>query len=149
MILGKIKDLEKYVYTLKNGKELLDFVKNTDFSTLPYGVTEIKGKDLFVNFMTYKTSDDIGVFEAHRDYIDLQLIVKGEERIDYADLSDATTTIEYNPNKDAEFLSAEKFSSLYLKDGYFAIFFPEDAHRPSLTYKEKTDVIKAVFKIKV
>lgn len=149
MIIDKIENLEKYLSTFKYGKELSDFIKNTDFSTLSYGKTQIVGKDLFVNYMTYTTKNTVGDLEAHKDYVDLQLVFKGEERMDYANLDDCTTTVEYNQEKDVYFLTAKDYSSLYFKEGYFAIYFPQDAHRPSLTYKEEQTIVKAVFKIKV
>ena len=68
--------------------------------------------------------------------------------MDYAELKDCQITKEYNSEKDVKFLTAKDFSSLYFKDGYFAIYFPQDAHRPSLTYKTEEQVVKAVFKIK-
>ena len=96
MIIDKIENLEKYLSTLKYGKELLAFMNETDFSALPYGKTDIVGKNLFVNYMTYKTKNEVGDFEAHKNYIDLQFIINGEERIDYANTSNCKTTVAYN-----------------------------------------------------
>ncbi len=149
MTLDKIENLEQYLATIKNGKAVLDFIKNTDLSTLPDGATKILGDDLYVNMANYNSKVEIGLFEAHKDYIDLQYMIKGVERMDYAPLIDCTPNTPYDKNGDYELVSAKDFSTLIVKEGNFAIFFPQDAHRPSLAVNESAPVKKAIFKIKI
>lgn len=149
MILDKVKNLKEYLSTIKYGKEIIEFLEKTDFDNLPLGKTQIVGEELFVNYVSYTTEKTSGDFEAHRFYVDLQLIIDGEERIDYANLSECKTTKPFNKDGDYELFSCENFSSLYLNKNDFAIFFPQDAHRPSIIGRKPSLVKKAIFKIKI
>ena len=149
MILDKIENLETYISAFKYGKEVIEFLEKTDFDKLPLGKTQIIGEELFVNVLAYTTSKTDGDFEAHRSYIDLQLVISGEERIDYTNLSACQTTKPYISDEDVEMVCAKDYSALYLSKNDFVIFFPQDAHRPSLVGKNQTPVKKAIFKIKI
>ena len=58
---------------------------------------------LYANVQTYNTKDD-APYEAHRDYIDIQYMVIGEEQSGVTDYSNCFTKEEYNKEKDIEFL---------------------------------------------
>lgn len=45
---------------------------------------------------------DEGTFEAHRRYIDVQIVAEGCEELAWADVSDLKTVIPYDKDKDAE-----------------------------------------------
>jgi YhcH/YjgK/YiaL family protein len=57
---------------------------------------------------------------------------------------------EYDEGSDSElFKRIEDESFFVLKKGMYAVFFPEDVHRPGLTNKETRGVRKVIFKIPV
>ena len=148
MIFDNAKNVKSYAFNDKF-KKVFEFIEKTDFDKLPLGKTEIDGKDVFVNFMEYETKEPIKDFEAHKLYADVQYIVSGNERIDYAEIDDGEISIPYNTEKDVLFFKEEKFSPLKIKQGEFAIFYPQDAHRPSLSDDKICKVKKAVFKVKL
>lgn len=89
-------------------------------------------------------------FESHRQYIDVQFIVDGEERIDIASINDLGIEMPYDIEKDfMKYSDQNGLSSLLLKKGDVAIFFPEDAHMPCLKTEKKTMVYKTVVKVPV
>ena len=60
------------------------------------------------------------------------------------------TSIEYNSENDIEFLdSTEPEYFIKLAKGEFAIFFPNDAHKPSINYGNKSTVKKIVVKVPI
>ena len=85
-------------------------------------------------------------FEAHRNFIDIHYIVRGEETFGYNDLSHLTVTQDYNPENDALFLTGP-VNEITLKAGDFCVVFPEDAHAPCMDCVEGH--IRCVAKIKV
>ena len=90
------------------------------------------------------------VFEAHRDYIDIQLVSEGEERVFYADATRLTVCTPYTP--DAEMSRAQDdrdVHSLVLRPGLFILLYPNDAHAPALAYDAPKPVKKLVVKIPV
>lgn len=116
----------------------------------PLGRHEIVGDDLFVIAQTYTTKPPEQTrWEAHRTYIDLQLMLAGQERMDVADLADLTPAGEFDVEKDVGFYNfAHDGTSLVVGPGEFAIFYPHDAHRPTIAVAEPMPIWKIVFKIR-
>ena len=146
MIKGKLKHYKDIVKSepLLRG---LDFLSGTDFSNLSDGRYELDGDD-YVNIQTYTTKPDAD-FEAHRDYVDIQYMISGEEMIGVTDYNKCQTTVEYDSEKDIEFLSGEGEYHL-MKSGDFMVLYPEDAHKPSISADVDfpSAVRKAVVKVK-
>ena len=86
------------------------------------------------------------VFEAHRNFIDIHYIVKGEETFGYNDISHLTVTEEYDPARDVLFLKGH-INEIKLRAGDFCVVFPEDAHVPCMDCVEGH--IRCVAKIRV
>jgi biofilm protein TabA len=85
-------------------------------------------------------------WESHKKYIDLQYIIKGKEIIGVADASKATITKPYtvdviNYDADGKYYTTEP--------GKFFLFFPNDAHRPTIKVDGYDVVKKIVIKIQV
>lgn len=91
-------------------------------------------------------------FEAHKKNIDIQYLLKGEERIACLPIEKLKETTPYSEEKDAAFYTADIFhlpSYLLLQSGYFAIFFPQDGHMPQLSVGEPEMVKKVVVKVEI
>jgi len=69
--------------------------------------------------------------EIHRDYVDIQVAVKGADEIGWKALKDCQKLAEpYVPEKDIAFFADTPEAWAPLLPGSFMIFFPEDAHAP-------------------
>lgn len=97
-----------------------------------------------------KVKNEVG-FEAHRKNIDIQYLLKGEERIACMPTEKLTETEPYSEEKDAAFYAAEGVAAqtVTIGGGYFAIFFPQDGHMPQLCVDEPEMVKKVVVKVAV
>ena len=97
-----------------------------------------------------KVKNEVG-FEAHRKNIDIQYLLKGEERIACMPIEKLTETEPYSEEKDAAFYAAEGVAAqtTTIGGGYFAIFFPQDGHMPQLCVGEPKIVKKVVVKVAV
>ena len=97
-----------------------------------------------------KVKNEVG-FEAHRKNIDIQYLLKGEERIACMPIEKLTETEPYSEEKDAAFYTAEGVvaQTMTIGGGYFAIFFPQDGHMPQLCVDEPEMVKKVVVKVEV
>lgn len=147
MILDNIENFNKYICLNNNFKKISDYLAEHDLLNMQTGCYEIDGRNLYVNIDEYETKDS-SIPEAHRQYIDVQIVLDGHEKIGYANVNCGKSEIDYNAEKDIEFLSAD---CEYLKayKGRFFIFYPQDIHQPCITDEEKSKVKKAVFKIKL
>lgn len=74
-----------------------------------------------------------GVFESHRKFIDLQVLLEGEEILEVIDLARVTVRQAYDAEKDyALYADHAEGSRLRLRAGEAAVFYPVDVHMPSL-----------------
>jgi YhcH/YjgK/YiaL family protein len=149
MILDKIENADLYANISENLKKGFDFLKNTDLLNAEIGKHEIDGKNVFALVSEYesKAHQDCRL-EAHRTYADIQYIVSGKEAIGFAPLNDQTVTAEYNTDKDIIFFSGET-EQLTVEAGMFAVFFPQDVHRPCMQIGGPEKVKKVVVKVKM
>lgn len=147
MIVDNLENCEKY-YSLNSGIEkAFEFFKSHNLSDFEAGSYKIDGDDLYVNINEYETKEEQKL-EAHRKYIDIQIMLKGEEFMGYTNIKNTKPSIPYNEGKDIVFLHGETDKILATSNNFF-IFFPEDAHKPSLCAKSQNQVKKAVFKVRI
>ena len=91
-------------------------------------------------------------YEAHKRFIDIQCVLKGQERVACLPIERLKETKPYSEENDAAFYTAAinlQPSYLSLQPGYFAIFFPQEGHMPQLCVNEPQLVKKVVVKVKV
>ncbi len=149
MIFDNLNYASKYNFLSENFKKAFDFLKNTDLTKLEVGKGEIFGREVHYSVSEYQTKDVPGFFEAHDVYADIQVIILGNERIDYFYRPEGNVTVEYNPEKDVLKLDSDNYSKLKIKSNEFAVFFPHDAHRPNLTDDKTQQIKKIVIKVKI
>ena len=91
-------------------------------------------------------------YEAHKRYIDIQCLLRGEEKVSCSPIERLNETKPYSEDIDAAFYKADinlQPSYLSLLPGYFAIFYPQDGHMPQLCVGETQLVKKVVVKVEI
>jgi biofilm protein TabA len=127
----------------------LAYLRNFDADT-PEGRHTLDGDDLFALVQRYHTGPATEKrFEAHREYIDIQYVVSGQERVLYVPVEGLQVDTPYRAGEDIElYADPAASSSLLLRPGEFAIFFPEDAHKPGCMAGSRAEVTKVVVKVR-
>ena len=149
MIKDTLKNAKNYYSISENLKKGFEWLVKNDLNKLTDGKYKIDGNRLYASIQTYETKTEAN-YESHRNYIDIQYMIKGAERIGITDLENCITCIEYDPERDLEFYNINcKEEYLELLEGQFMVFFPNDAHKPSISLKEKSLVKKVVVKVAV
>lgn len=149
MIFGNIQNLEEYPFLEEQIKECFAYAKEHDLASYEKGSHKIDGERLFVNVVEYTTTTASERFwEAHRQYLDLHLILHGTEQIDLnfienMDLKEFVEKDDFLP------MEGEKNSSVILRDGDFLICYPSDGHRTAVAVDEPEAIKKAIFKIRI
>ena len=148
MIIDTLENLGKYVALNPLFADVVAFLAQNDLDKLDEGKHLIKDKDLFVNIQAAKgRSCEAATLETHRDMIDIQIPLDGEETFGYTPLCDLPS-FEYNAEKDiTKYGDTMAQTYVTLKPGQMAIFFPQDGHAPCISDKET--IKKAIFKVKV
>ena len=89
-------------------------------------------------------------FESHRQYIDVQFILEGEEIIEVVNIDDVSVNFKYNNEMDLlKYKPTLNASSIRLKKGDIAIFYPQDAHMPCVKLNKSQKVVKTVVKVAI
>lgn len=116
------------------------------------GVERIElAEGVFAMEQVYISKPRYARYESHRRYIDIQVIIAGEELMEVADIGRLTVEEPYVEEKDfimyGDFAAA---SVLRLCAGEAAVYRPEDGHMPNLRVgPEGTLVRKVVVKVPV
>lgn len=93
-----------------------------------------------------------GFFEAHRKFIDVQVIVEGIELMEVEDIARLTVTMDYDAERDfgKYAIDVPKAAKLIMRAGDAALFFPSDGHMPSLRVADESTLVrKTVVKVPV
>lgn len=117
------------------------------------GVTEkveLPGGSFALEQVYFPRARPDGFFESHRNYIDVQVIVEGEELMEVAEIARLKTSDPYLPERDLiKYADLPDASVLRMRAGDVAVFFPEDGHMPSLRWRGPGLVRKTVVKVPV
>ena len=89
-------------------------------------------------------------YEAHKKFIDIQMILSGKELIAVSPIKKMTISDEYNEEKDFMlFHHNDECTDYVLEAGEFLILYPQDVHMPGVCVNEKSPVRKIVVKVPV
>jgi biofilm protein TabA len=150
MILDMLTSRGRYGGMIPGFERALEYLSNTDFTVLVDGKYTIDGDRIYALVMTYSTEPERErSFEAHRKYLDVQCILQGWEIIYWAPTEELSPMGEYSEEKDIVFLSGETRARLQLTSGSFAVFYPEDAHKPNCDWNGPQQNRKAVIKVRI
>jgi biofilm protein TabA len=124
------------------------YLKNTNLQTLPVGKYTIIPDKVTVSVTEDSTKNfDKTTWESHRKMVDIQYIVRGEEKMGVAPVSTAKVIKPYDEKRDAANYEVDGKYYVSTPDKFF-IFFPTDAHRPNITtggnLRDKKIVIKVL-----
>lgn len=153
MIKDNLEHLAYYNYLHPDIKKGLKYVRDTNFDELENGRYDIKEGKIYAIIQEYETKPESeGKYEAHKKCVDIQFMIKGEEKMGAGNIEGFEEAIPYDEEKDIIFLDpkAEKKDNnriLHVREKEFAIFYPQDAHMPSLAVDSPSPVRKVVVKV--
>jgi len=160
-IFGKLEVVEKQVNKEKFtvAFEYLRNVMNINTSEfkrlMSYSSNAFERIDLdknnFALEQAYNTKERSDCFfESHRQYIDVQFILDGEEVIEVTNNDNLNVSMLYSQEMDLlKYDDTNEASRIVLKKGDVAIFYAEDAHMPCLKLGTSSKVVKTVVKVAV
>ena len=136
--------MEEYKMEQKLARAL-ELIEDLDWETVECGRYDVDD-ELYYMVQEYETKyPDQARYEAHEKYVDIQYIVKGVERMEFAETSKLKVTEKYNPEKDVKFLAEPKvIDASIVEAGDYRIFYPEDAHRPGLCVNNTPGKVKKI-----
>lgn len=153
MIFGHVNDLEaSFAWLPKPLRTAVEHLKTTDFAALPAGNYDLQGKDIYVQVidMTTKLFAETRP-EVHRQYIDVQFLARGREKIGVAtDTGNNVVAEDLLAQRDLLFYAGmENESTMTMTPGTFAVFLPTDVHRPACAFDQPEAIRKVVVKVRL
>lgn len=131
-------------------QEAVEYLNKIDFKEIETGTYKVND-DFYYMVQEYFTKDkEKCKLESHKKYADIQWIISGEEKIGCCS-SDKLTEIEkYDEEKDVIFWKdISNITEIVLRDGSYVVFYPGEAHKPSMSVSVPTKVKKLVAKIRM
>jgi YhcH/YjgK/YiaL family protein len=125
------------------------FLRDTNLVTLRNGRHTIDGDNVYAIVSEAPSKDyDKTAFESHKNYIDLQYVITGEENMGRTPVESLTVDKAYNDKADIAYYKGD--GKIYtVPQNSFLLFFPGEAHRPNITPGGNKVVKKVVIKIRV
>lgn len=147
MILDTLSNKEQYLALHPRFKAVFDYIDTHDIASMELGRHDIDGDNIFVMVQELDLRPlDEARLELHRKYIDIQLVLRGDEEVfGWSEKKDCLMPeTEFDEKKDIQ-LFVDKPQCFYtVREGQFSILYPEDGHAPMLG---KGRVKKCIFKI--
>ncbi|MBN4084680.1 MULTISPECIES: YhcH/YjgK/YiaL family protein [unclassified Mycoplasma] len=153
MIYDKIINADVYQTKYSSLNRALKLLKEFDFSTLDFGITQIDDKIKIVK-MKYKELFPRETFgEIHAKNVDIHIYAGECDEIFGYDLNpeyNEQNVLLHKPENDVVFVNYNnKNNYLRLTKGYFALFLPGELHCPLITDKTKREITKIIIKINI
>ena len=150
MIYDTFDHLDIYFKSDEPLYKALVFARDFDVNQ-PDARYDIQGDDMFALVMGYQTkAREESKFEAHKNYIDVQLLLEGREFLDVSLQVDLKVDQPYSQENDVVlFKPPQHYCRLGLQPGRFALLYPHDIHRPCCELDGAEQVRKMVVKIRV
>lgn len=149
MIFGNMDNLQDYSFLEANIRACFAYAQANNLLEYAKGSYAIDGDALKVNIAEYTTSAaETRIWEAHKAYLDLHLMLRGKERIDTNHIQNMSVG-DYQPARDFVPMDGNGNCSLILAPGDFLICYPTDGHRTGICVEGPEDIKKAIFKIKI
>lgn len=154
---GAVRDFAEYIikrqkkakeYSEEYLKKRLDnaiaYIANLNHSELRPGRYEVSN-DFYYTVLEYEAfAEEDSVYESHRNYIDIQWVYDGVERLMLTDINTLIPSDGYDEKRDViHYYDSNNQTSVILKPGCCAVLFPKDAHK-TMRFFQKPCVIKKI-----
>jgi len=145
MIITSLDQIHTYLPSLSKYAAIYDFVVKMNRPAFNGRIEYSQG--IAVTYSSYITKDQSReTWEQHRKYIDMHIVLEGNERIGLLQMSGSTIVEEYSDSDDVEWVTGTG-DYFRLSTGMMSILFPGEAHQPGLMDGSAQSIRKAVVKI--
>ncbi len=152
MIFDNMENKEMYRKMYRGFDKAFAFLEKCQAKAPDRDYYEIDGSQVYAVIQRYATAGESEIkWEAHKKYIDIHYMISGKEYIGWTKTGDLAQKDSFDEVNDCILAEETKAQPVFLpmhKDD-FAIFFPQDLHKPKCRYEETGKVTKIVVKIAV
>jgi biofilm protein TabA len=151
MIVDRIENSRFYAPLHKGFAKAFAVLADPELIKKPDGRYDIEGNDVYCIVQHYTTKPvDPNKLESHARYVDIQVVLVGEELLGYAPTAGLEVVTPYDEAKDIMFYRVPAtMTQVKLEPGLFCLLYPQDAHLPCCQITRPALVHKVVFKIRL
>ena len=149
MILDNVHNLRRYAALHPGINAAAAFLETVTPDT-PCGKYVIDGDAVYAVVQRYETAPEAELaWEYHEHYWDIQYIFSGNETILWSERGNVPGWSQYNTQNDTAVSRGDCASvPVRMTPEQFAIFAPQDAHKPKCCTHSTSDVLKVVVKLR-
>lgn len=130
-------------------EKAIKYINGLDLAALEVGKYTVDENIYYMVQEIDSRTPEVAKLEAHKNYIDIQWMIDGIEKLSVVGLDGLKVKEEYNPEKDVVIYEApDRMMDIILTPGAYVVLYPENAHRPNVTVYEQTHNKKIVVKVK-
>ena len=152
MVADSLNNLMHYASLHPNiPASFAETIRRIEEGTLTVG-KNVLSETAYISLTEYTPREAEGAeFEAHKDYIDVQIMLEGKEEFHCVPLEKIADleTQAYDAEKDFALYGGEAQTICILTPGQFVICFPEDGHKPMLVADKPCACRKAILKVHI
>ncbi len=142
-------DYKRFHYP-KAVERALEFLRSHDFMSFTGGRYPIEGDLMYANVDIVNTRVyEKTKIEGHKDYMDVQFLVSGEEQMEVLVRQTHPEMVEAYDDKDCYFYDPTQGGTVKIdvRPGDYCIFYPGELHRTLIAPREVQQIRKVVVKI--
>ena len=151
MIIDKIENIERYARII-NTNLIKTSITNELYKIVDSGKFSIENNDdaFFGIRLKYDTKDSTeGLWEAHQKYLDIHVVLAGEEIIEITTIEKMKISQEYDEINDYALFKGNEDQKILLSQGEFLLLFPNEVHKTGIKINTVKSIEKVVFKQKI
>lgn len=131
MIYDKLSNMGRYSGMAANLDRAIRYIREVQLDKLPLSKTTVDGDQVYINHFTYTTAEKEAdsLFEDHAEYLDMNIITSGYERVQVQE-STVLTEVERRDSEAAVMYIGEGGTSFIPTAEQFLLVYPGEAHIP-------------------
>ena len=157
---GAVRDFVEYLISFNRDKEVssleercmeaVKFLSQLSDKDLSLGRHDVD-EGFFYNVIEYDTTGDTDKpYESHRKYVDIQMLIAGEELMQVVDINRLQIAVQYNSLIDCTlYKPIENPASILLRPNSVLVLYPKDAHRTISFNGHLSQIKKIVGKVRI
>lgn len=144
MMTGNIHHIDPKLYDYPGFRQALTYLAALE-AFPPVGQADIDGEEVFASVQSYDTKPHADIpWECHREYIDIQFVYSGKEKVGVAPVA-GIPGFDYDQANDIAFTQDKTEGEwVPLEAGDFVVLFPEDAHRPRGYFADAPEAVQKI-----
>ena len=151
MIYDVLKNIKTYKGINKNLDKAIDFIAEKKYLNANFGKNIVDDDKIYFDYPeTVSTRENIDLeLEYHKKYIDIHIVLEGEENIVYTPFEDCIETQNYNIEGDYGLVKGKAQVEFIMNPKNFLLFFPEEPHLALLKVNTPKEIKKIIFKVEM